>query len=156
LLKEKELLDMSELVITSSQVQGDVSVTVLHLSGHLHGNTGHQLLARARQAYEDGSRYLLLDLSDLEILTGTGLRAIHSIFKLFTPKSDVEVMRKHKEPYKSPFVKLVCANPEIYYVLKIAGFLQNLLIYNNMEDAINSFSKSPENWTIQRSYARQI
>jgi hypothetical protein len=147
---------MSELIITSSQVQGNVSVTVLHLSGHLHGNTGHQLLDRARWAYEDGSRYLLLDLSDLEILTGAGLRTIHSIFKLFTPKSEVEVMRKHEEPYKSPFVKLVCAKPEIYDVLKIAGFLQNLLIYNNKEDAINSFSNSPENWTIQRSYARQL
>lgn len=147
---------MSELVVTSSQIEGNVSVTVLNLSGHLHGNTGHLLLGRARQAYEDGSRYLLLDLLDLEVLTGTGLRAIHSIFKLFTPKSDAEVMRKHMEPYKSPFVKLVCANPEIYYVLEIAGFLQNLSIYNNLEDALNSFSKSPDNWIIQRSYARQI
>ena len=41
---------MSELNITSSQIQGEVSVTILHLSGHLHGNTENQLLDRARQA----------------------------------------------------------------------------------------------------------
>lgn len=131
---------MSELNITSSQIQGEVAVTILHLSGHLHGNTENQLLDRARQAYEDGSKYLLLDLSGVEILSSAGLRAIHKIFNLFTPQSDVEIIRQHgQEPYKSPYFKLVCPNPEIYYVLNIAGFLQNILIYNNMEDALNSF-----------------
>jgi anti-anti-sigma factor len=132
---------MSELNIMSSQIQGDVTVTILHLSGHLHGNTENQLVDRARQAYEDGSRYLLLDLSGVEILTSAGLRAIHKVFNLFTPQSDVQTIRQHgEEPYKSPYVKLVCPNPEIYYVLNIAGFLQNILIYNNMEDAVNSFA----------------
>ncbi|MGZ9226004.1 MAG: STAS domain-containing protein [Anaerolineales bacterium] len=131
---------MSELNITSSQIQGEVTVAILHLSGHLHGNTENQLLDRARQAYEDGSKYLLLDLSGVEILTSAGLRAIHKIFNLFTPPSDAKIIRQHgEEPYKSPYVKLVCPNPEIYYVLNIAGFLQNILIYNNMEAAVNSF-----------------
>jgi len=131
---------MSELDITSSQIQGEVTVTILHLSGHLHGNTEHQLIDRARQAYEDGSRYLLLDLSAVEILTSAGLRAIHKIFNLFTPQSDLEIIRQHRaEPYKSPYVKLISPNPEIYYVLNIAGFLQSILIYNNMEAAVNSF-----------------
>jgi len=115
-------------------------VTILHLSGHLHGNTENQLIDRALQAYEDGSRYLLLDLSGVEILTSAGLRAIHKIFNLFTPQSDVEIIRQHRaEPYKSPYAKLICPNPEIYYVLNIAGFLQSILIYNNMEAAVNSF-----------------
>ena len=132
---------MSELTITTSQVLGEVSVTILHLSGHLHGNTENQLLDRARQTYEDGSKYLLLDLSGLEILTSAGLRAIHKIFNLFTPQSDMEIIHQHgAEPYKSPYFKLVCPSPEIYYVLNIAGFLQNILIYNNMEDAVNSFN----------------
>jgi anti-anti-sigma regulatory factor len=131
---------MSELNIKSSQIQGEVNVTILHLSGHLHGDTENELLDRARQANEDGSKYLLLDLSGVEILTSAGLRAIHQIFNLFTPQSDVEIIRRHgEEPYKSPYVKLVCPNPEIYYVLNIAGFLQNILIYNNMEDALSSF-----------------
>lgn len=132
---------MSELNITTSQVQGEVSVTVFHLNGHLHGNTEKQILDRARQSYEEGSKYVLLDLSKLEVLSSAGLRAIHNIFNLFTPQSDVEIIRQHRdEPYKSPYVKLVCPNPDIYYILNITGFLQNLLIYNNMDDAINSFS----------------
>jgi anti-anti-sigma factor len=132
---------MTELTINTSQVQGEVAVTILHLIGHLHGSTENLLLDRVRQSYEDGARHLLLDLSDLEVLTSAGLRAIHSIFNLFTPQGDVEVIRQHREePYKSPYVKLVCPNPDIYYILNITGFLQNLLIYNNMEEAVNSFA----------------
>jgi anti-anti-sigma factor len=131
---------MSELTITTSQIQGDVSVTVLHAAGHLHGATEKDLVDRARQAYEDGIRHLLLDMSELEVLSSAGLRAIQTIFKLFTPDSDVEVMRQHgEEPYKSPYFKIVCAKPEIYYILNITGFLQNILIYNNLKDATDSF-----------------
>ncbi len=132
---------MSELNITASQIQGNVLVTILHLSGHLHGNTEPELLDRARQAQEDGSKYLLLDLSDVEVLTSAGLRAIHNIFNLFTPQSDANIIRQHgKEPYKSPYFKLVCPNPNLYYILNIAGFLQNIPIYNDMDGAIDSFS----------------
>lgn len=132
---------MSELTITSSQIQGEPPVSVLHLSGHLHGDTEQQLLDRARELREDGAQYLLLDLAGLEVLSSAGLRTIHKIFNLFTPPRDAELIRQHgDEPYKSPYVKLVCPNPNIYYVLNIAGFLQNLLIYNEMEDAVNSFS----------------
>jgi anti-anti-sigma regulatory factor len=132
---------MSELNITASQIQGEVSVTILHLSGHHQGNTEQQLIDRARQAYEDGSTHILLDLSGLEVLTSAGLRAIHNIFNLLTPQSDVTVIRQHgEEPYKSPYFKLVCPNPDVYYILNIAGFLQNILIYNNMDEAVNSFA----------------
>ena len=132
---------MSELNITASQIQGEVSVTILHLSGHLHGNTEQQLIDRARQAYEDGFTHILLDLSGLEVLTSAGLRAIHNIFNLLTPQSDVAIIRQHgEEPYKSPYFKLVCPNPNVYYILNISGFLHNIPIYNNMDDAVNSFA----------------
>ena len=132
---------MSELNITSSQIQGEVPVTVLHLSGHLHGNTEPELLDHARQAKESGSTHLLLDLSGVDVLTSAGLRAIHNIFNLFTPQSDRALIKQHgDEPYKSPYLKLACPNPNVYYVLNIAGFLQNILIYNNLEDAANSFA----------------
>lgn len=131
---------MSELNITASQVQGKAPVTILHLNGHLHGNTEQQLLDRARQAYEDGSTHILLDLSGVELLTSAGLRAIHNIFNLLTPQSDLAIIRQHgEEPYKSPYFKLVSPNPDVYYILNIAGFLQNILIYNSMEEAVNSF-----------------
>ena len=131
---------MSELTITTSQIQGDVSVAVFHLKGHLHGPTERELLDLIHQAHEDGVKHILLDLSELEVLSSAGLRAIQSTFKLFTPPSDVEVIQKHREePYKSPYFKMVCPNPQIYYILNITGFLHNIPIYNNMDEAAASF-----------------
>ena len=132
---------MSELNIKVSVVEGDIPVTILHLSGHLHGDTEHVLVDHAKQSLEDGSRYLLLDLSDVQVLTSAGLRAIHNIFNLYTPQDDHTIIHQHgDEPYKSPYFKLLCPNPQIYYVLNIAGFLQNLLIFNDSNEAIASFS----------------
>jgi anti-anti-sigma factor len=132
---------MSDLVINKSQAEGNTPVTILHLIGQLDGSTEGQFLEQTRQLHADGVRYLLLDLSELTILTSAGLRAIQNTLKLFTPKGDREVIRQHgEEPYKSPYFKMVCPNPQIYYVLNISGFLQNLLIYNDMDEAVKSFS----------------
>lgn len=132
---------MSELNITTSTIDGETPVTILQLNGHLHGDTEGKLMELARQIHENGSRYLLLDLSGVEILTSAGLRAIHNIFNLFTPKSDINLINAHAdEPYKSPYFKIVCPNPNIYYVLNIAGFLQNILIYNDVDEAVQSFA----------------
>lgn len=132
---------MSELTITASDIQGDIAVKVLHLKGHLHGATESHLQDHARQAHEDGCRHLLLDLSDLDVLSSAGLRVIQNVFKLFTPPSDLELIRRPGgEPYKSPYFKLVCPNQQIYYILNITGFMQNLLVYNNLDEALKSFS----------------
>jgi anti-anti-sigma regulatory factor len=131
---------MSELTVTTSQIQGITPVTVLHLKGHLHGPTEQELFEHARQANEGGAKHLLIDMSELEVLASAGLRALQNIFKLFTPQSDLEEMRRPgAEPYKSPYLKLVCPNPQIYYVLSITGFLQNIPLYNNIEEAADSF-----------------
>jgi anti-anti-sigma regulatory factor len=132
---------MSELEIRVSAVEGTTPVTILHLGGHLHGDTEQLLVDHARQALEEGCKYLLLDLSNVNVLTSAGLRAIHNIFNLYTPEGDKTVIRQHgEEPYKSPYFKLVCPNPNIYYVLNIAGFLQNILIFNDMDEALSSFA----------------
>jgi anti-anti-sigma regulatory factor len=131
---------MSELTITTSDIPGDLTVKVLHLAGHLHGATEKDLLDHARQLHADGNLHILLDLSALDVLSSAGLRAIQNIFKLFTPPADLEHMRQPGgEPYKSPYFKLVCPNPQIYYILNITGFMQNMLVYNNLEEAEASF-----------------
>ncbi len=132
---------MTDLKVSVSKAGGATPVTVLHLSGHLHGETESQLMSQVHQIHQEGTRYLLLDLSGVDVLTSAGLRAIHTIFNLFTPKDDITLINVHAdEPYKSPYFKIVCPNPNIYYVLNIAGFLQNILIYNDVEEAVTSFA----------------
>ena len=130
---------MSDLKISVSQIQNG-AVAVLDLVGKLDGLNEQLLLTQATEVHNKGTEYFLLDLTNLNTLTSAGLRAIQKIFKMVTPADDAMLMNQHgDEPYKSPYLKVVCPNPQIYYVLNITGFLQNLYIFNNLEEAAQSF-----------------
>ena len=122
----------SDLTITSEQKQADVPVTVFRLRGWLDAQSEEQLLQDARIAYDGGARYLLLDMSDLDTLTSAGMRAIQKVYQIFTPKED---------QFKVAHLKLCNAPPQIYNVLGITGFLQNIPMYESMEAALQSFGK---------------
>jgi anti-anti-sigma factor len=116
-------------------------VKVLHLSGRLNGETQDQLMAAARAEQAAGARYLLIDLTDVEFVSSAGLGALHNIYKIFTPAQAIVAWDKgdHGEPYKSEYMKLAGASPSVYYVLNIAGFLQNIPIYPDLDQALKSF-----------------
>jgi hypothetical protein len=116
-------------------------VTVFHLAGRLDGQSEGQLLEETRLVHQAGARFLMIDLTELEMLTSAGLRAFHTIFKMFTPQEEMKVWEKEHsgEPYKSKYFKLAGANPRIYYVLSLSGFLHNIPIYADVKEALNSF-----------------
>jgi len=121
----------SDLKITSEQKQAKVPVTVLHIGGWLDAQSETQLLEAARAAFEDGgARYLLLDMGELDTLTSAGMRAIQKVYQMFTPKDDA---------VKVAHLKLCNAPPQIYNVLGITGFLQNIPMYESMESALETF-----------------
>lgn len=120
------------LKITPEQMQADVPVTVLHIGGWLDAQSEPQFLEAARIAYDDGARYLLIDMHDLDTLTSAGMRAIQKVYQMFTPKD---------EQFKVAHVKLCNAPPQIYNVLGITGFLQNIPMYESLETALESFGR---------------
>jgi hypothetical protein len=75
------------------------------------------------------------------MISSAGLGALHNIYKLLTPKAEIEAWdkEKHGEPYKSAFFKLAAAPANVYYVLNIAGFLSNIPIYPDLQAALESF-----------------
>ena len=120
------------LKITKEQIQGKVPVTVFRLRGWLDAQNEEALLAEARDAYDEGSRFLLLDLSEVDTLTSAGMRAIQKVYRVFTPA---------EEHFKVARVKLCNAPPQVYHVLGITGFLQNIPNYETAQGAIDSFSE---------------
>jgi ABC-type transporter Mla MlaB component len=126
-------------ILTITKIEG--KVVVFHLAGRLDGQTESILMQEARQTFDSGARALLIDLTDLEMITSAGLRAFHQIYKLFTPRAEIEQWQneKHGEPYKSKYFKVAGANSRIYYVLNLAGFLQNIPIYRDVQLALESF-----------------
>lgn len=126
------------LTITKSR-EGIVSI--LHLAGRLDGLSESMLLKTAQEEHQGGTSYLLLDLTQLSMLTSAGLRAFHTIYKLFTPTAEVEEWgaQHPDEPYKSAYFKLAGTSSEIYYVLNIAGFLHNIPVFANLQEGLRSF-----------------
>ena len=117
-------------------------VCILHLAGKLDAETQATLLDKARAEKAAGTRFLLIDLQGLDFITSAGLGALHNIYKLFTPQQEIHAWEtgNHGEPYKSAYVKLAGASPSVYYVLNIAGFLQNIPIFRDLDGALESFS----------------
>ena len=122
----------SDLRISSEQLQADVPVTVFRLRGWLDAQSEEQLLETARTTYDNGARYLLIDMTDLDTLTSAGMRALQKVYQIFTPKED---------QFKVAHLKLCNAPPQIYNVLGITGFLQNIPMYESQETALQSFGK---------------
>ncbi|HEX8991529.1 MAG TPA: STAS domain-containing protein [Anaerolineales bacterium] len=125
--------------LTITQSQGPV--TVLHLAGKLNAQTQAMLLDTARAQKAAGTSFLLIDLGNVEFITSAGLGALHNIYRLFTPQAAMDAWEKekHGEPYKSEYMKLASASPSVYYVLNIAGFLQHIPIYREVDEALESF-----------------
>ena len=120
----------------------DGKVLVMHLRGMLDGQTHQSLYGAARAEYDAGVRHLVLDLKELEVITSAGLGALHNIYKLFTPRAEIEAWEKekHGEPYKSTYFKLAAAPSNIFYVLNIAGFLSSIPVYPDLPGALASFA----------------
>lgn len=122
----------SDLTISTEQKQADVPVTVFKLRGWLDAQSEEQLLEAARTSYDDGARFLLIDMRDLDTLTSAGMRALQKVYQIFTPRED---------QFKLAHLKLCNAPPQIYNVLGITGFLQNIPMYESQESALQSFGK---------------
>lgn len=117
-------------------------VPVLHFAGAIDSQTEKVAIESAQFVKDAGARSLLIDLSGVEMVTSAGLRALHVIYKMFTPDDEVQAWNVDHadETYKSPYLKLAQPSPQVHYVLSIAGFLQNIQIYPTVQEALGSFS----------------
>jgi anti-anti-sigma factor len=120
----------SDLKIKSEQAQAKVPVTIFRIGGWLDAQSEPQLLEVAREAYNDGARYLLIEMSELDTITSAGMRALQKVYLMYTPKD---------EHFKVPHLKLCSAPPQIYNVLGITGFLHNIPMYESVDDALKAF-----------------
>jgi anti-anti-sigma factor len=122
----------SDLKITTEQQQAEVPVSVFHVRGWLDAQSEGQLLEVARTEYEGGARFLLIDMGELDTITSAGIRALQKLYQMYTPKED---------RFKIAHLKLCNAPPQIYNVLGITGFLQNIPMYESLEVALESFGR---------------
>jgi hypothetical protein len=71
-------------------------------------------------------------MGELDTLTSAGMRALQKVYQVFTPKED---------RLKVAHLKLCNAPPQIYNVLGVTGFLQQIPMYESLSAALESFGK---------------
>jgi anti-sigma B factor antagonist len=130
---------MNTLALTTTTQTDPVLVTILHVGGRLDANTEASLREYADQLFEGGARRLVIDLAEVDYISSAGLRALFLIYKQFTPADEVSSRQPEDEMYKSPYIKLANATPEVYGVLNLAGFLHNIPFFPTLKEALDSF-----------------
>ena len=112
-------------LVTISQAQGRVPVTVFHLQDRVSLGNFTEFEETAREAYKRGVRDLVLDLSQTTSLTSIGIRAIVIVHKMLCPEDG-----KH--------FKVVSPAP-LRELLDIAGVTQYIEVYSTLDEAVKSF-----------------
>ena len=130
--------------IEVAEQAGRVPVTVIHIKGSVDTSTYDAFQASGEKAFNDGARYVLLDLTEVSHVTSAGFRAISQMFKLLrgnlSPRDSGMMSQGVGDgSYKSPNLKLLNPNPRVLEALKLAGFDTFLEIYYKMDEAIASF-----------------
>lgn len=122
---------MSEnLHIGVSREDGDKAVAIMRLQGSLDANTQGTLEEKAREAFDGGAEYLIIDMSGLDYLGSAGMRAIHAITTMLSPS----------EPgMRSSHLKVVSPSPAAAKVFKTLGFDAFIDIHDNVDEAIAAF-----------------
>ena len=130
--------------ISITREQGRVPVTVLHVKGDVNVATADQFRAQVQQAYDDGARDILIDLTQVSLVSSAGLRVLQDIFNMLRSESPQEsdaAMRKGLADgtFKSPHLKLLNPNKNVRQVLHMAGFDMFLEIHEDLKEAVASF-----------------
>ncbi|NLG73351.1 MAG: STAS domain-containing protein [Chloroflexi bacterium] len=128
----------SSLQIRTSEAQGRVPVTVLHVEGRINMSNTDALEQAASAAIDQGARYLLLDLSSVPSLTSAGLRSIHLIYQQLN-QPDPTSQADPAAAEASKRLKLLVTSPDVRKVLQISGFDSYLEVYSSLQKAIASF-----------------
>lgn len=122
----------STLRIAVSQEHGNAPVTVLRLKGEIDANTQAELESKAAEAVGAGTQNLLLDLSDVTYMSSAGFRAMHTIAGKLGDEQSASAI-------KSSHLKLLSPSAEVSKVIKTLGFDTYLEIYEDIDQAVNSF-----------------
>ena len=130
--------------ITISQKQGRVPVTVFHIKGDVDTTTYEQLQTQARQAFESGTRDLLLDLTEVPYVSSAGIRALNNVFNLLrtdAPGENDEAINKglRDGTFRSPHLKLLNPTARVAEVLGMAGVDMFLEMHHDLQAAVASF-----------------
>ena len=113
-------------LVEVSQVQGNVPVTVFQIKDRVNLGNYKELEASAKEAYDNGTRDLVVDLSKSDSLTSIGIRALVVIHKMLAAEGGAHL-------------KLAGVSEPIRDMLGVAGITQFIELYDTVDEAVAAF-----------------
>jgi anti-anti-sigma factor len=134
--------------ISLSKKQGRISVTIMQLTGDLDASNYTDVIAKAQETYDEGTRDLLVDLSKVSYVSSAGLMSLHAIVLIFagqsmqskeTGRPSFRSINPQRDSAGLQHVKLLSPQPAVEQVLDVVGLKQFLNIHTDLETAIQSY-----------------
>ncbi|MBZ0310628.1 MAG: STAS domain-containing protein [Anaerolineae bacterium] len=134
--------------ITIEQKQGQVPVTVMKLTGNLDGSNYQEVISKGKELYEAGTRYLLIDMSEVPFMGSAGLVALHNLALLMQenslPEAEDGWSALHaaslaSKKGKQTNVKILSPRPSVDRGLERTGMRDFFDIHTDLETALASF-----------------
>ena len=105
-------------------------VSILHLNGPVDANTQKDLESKAEEVITGGAESIVFDMTEVSFLASAGLRALNVI----AGKFDGDNLKA-----KFAHIKLLNPSDDLRRVLKTLGFDDYIDVYDDLDQAINSF-----------------
>ena len=134
--------------ISFSKHEDNVPVTVMQLTGDIDASSYTDVINKAQEAYDDGARDLLIDLSKVPYVSSAGLMSLHTVVKIFAghsvqPKDGgrpyLRAINKDKDEPMRAHVKLLSPQPAVEQVLEMVGLKLFFDIHTDLETALKSY-----------------
>jgi anti-anti-sigma regulatory factor len=133
---------------TIESARGRVPVDILTLHGPLDASNFEAVIAKVRELYHNGTRYLLIDLSDVPFMGSSGVVALHSAALLMRNQEPPDpehgwvafhALGAERDQTTEQFVKLLGPQPKVSRTLQMTGIDALLEIHTDREVALASF-----------------
>ena len=134
--------------INFSQQEGRVPVTIMQLIGNVDASNYTDVIAKAQDAYNEGTRDLLIDMSQVPYMSSAGLMSLHAVVLIFAGKS-VQSKESNRPSFRSvdpqrdgagfQHAKLLSPQMAVEQILDVVGLKQFFEIHNDLEKAVQSF-----------------
>ena len=113
-------------LIQISHTQGQTPVTIFELHGRINLGNYKELEQAAQDAFDKGTRNLVMDFSHVDSLTSIGIRTLIAVQKMIAKNGGGKL-------------KLAGVLPSIKSMLEIAGVAPFLEMHETSADAIAAF-----------------
>lgn len=134
--------------MTVDHIQGQEALTILGLQGNLDASSYQSVIDTAVELYQQGTRQLLLDMSEVPFMSSSGVVALHSIILIFRgeqphdPESGWEAFHaidRDRDSEVRSAVKILNPTPKVALTLQKTGMDQFCEIHSDLNTALKSF-----------------